>query len=40
MQYRFDDILAFLQAVETGRISTAAQLYMGWSKSVVSKRIH
>lgn len=38
MQYRLDDILAFLQAMETGSISTAAQR-MGLSKSVISKRI-
>lgn len=38
MQHRFDDILAFLQAVEVGSISAAAQR-MGLSKSVVSKRI-
>lgn len=38
MPYRFDDILAFLQAMETGSISAAAQR-MGLSKSVVSKRI-
>lgn len=38
MQHRLDDILAFLQAMETGSISAAAQR-MGLSKSVVSKRI-
>jgi DNA-binding transcriptional LysR family regulator len=38
MQIRLDDILAFLQATETGSISAAAQR-MGLSKSVVSKRI-
>ena len=38
MQYRLNDILAFLQAMETGSISTAAQR-MGLSKSVISKRI-
>ncbi|SCY04306.1 transcriptional regulator, LysR family [Nitrosospira sp. Nl5] len=38
MHYRLDDILAFLQAMETGSISTAAQR-MGLAKSVVSKRI-
>lgn len=38
MHYRLDDILAFLQAMETGSISTAAQR-MGLSKSVISKRI-
>lgn len=38
MPYRFDDILAFLQAMETGSISAAARR-MGLSKSVVSKRI-
>jgi DNA-binding transcriptional LysR family regulator len=38
MHYRLDDILAFLQVMETGSISTAAQR-MGLSKSVVSKRI-
>jgi DNA-binding transcriptional LysR family regulator len=38
MLHRFDDILAFLQAIETGSISAAAQR-LGLSKSVVSKRI-
>lgn len=38
MQIRLDDILAFLQAMETGSISAAAQR-MGLSKSVISKRI-
>ncbi|ARO87706.1 LysR family transcriptional regulator [Nitrosospira lacus] len=38
MQYRLDDILAFLQAMETGSIGAAAQP-MGLSKSVISKRI-
>lgn len=38
MQHRFDDILAFLQAIETNSISAAAQR-LGLSKSVVSKRI-
>lgn len=38
MQIRLDDILAFLQAMETGSLSAAAQR-MGLSKSVVSKRI-
>ncbi|MGG7054864.1 LysR family transcriptional regulator [Nitrosomonas sp. ANs5] len=38
MQHRFDDILAFLQAIETHSISAAAQR-LGLSKSVVSKRI-
>jgi len=38
MQYRLDNISAFLQAIETGSVSAAAQR-MGLSKSVVSKRI-
>lgn len=38
MHYRLDDILTFLQVMETGSISTTAQ-HMGLSKSVVSKRI-
>ncbi len=38
MQYRLNDILAFIQVIEAGSISTAAQR-MGLSKSVVSKRI-
>lgn len=38
MPYRFDDIFAFLQTMETGSISAAAQR-MGLSKSVISKRI-
>lgn len=38
MQHRLDNILAFLQVIETGSISAAAQR-MGLSKSVVSKRI-
>ena len=38
MQIRLDDILAFVQAMETGSISAAAQR-MGLSKSVISKRI-
>ena len=38
MQYRLDNISAFLQAVETGSVSAAAQ-HMGLSKLVVSKRI-
>ena len=38
MQYRLNDILAFIQVMEAGSISTAAQR-MGLSKSVVSKRI-
>ena len=37
MQHQFDNILAFLEAVETGGISATAQR-MGLSKSVVSKR--
>jgi DNA-binding transcriptional LysR family regulator len=38
MHYRLDDILAFLQVMETGSISTAAQR-MGLSKSIISTRI-
>jgi hypothetical protein len=38
MQYRLDNISAFLHAVETGSVSAAAQR-MGLSKSVVSKHI-
>lgn len=38
MRYRFDDIAAFLQVVETGSISAAAQR-LNLSKSVVSKRV-
>lgn len=38
MQIQLDGILAFLQAMETGSISAAAQR-MGLSKSVISKRI-
>jgi len=38
MQYRLDNISAFLHAIETGSVSAAARR-MGLSKSVVSKRI-
>jgi DNA-binding transcriptional LysR family regulator len=38
MRYRLNDIMAFVQVMETGSISTAAQR-MGLSKSVISKRV-
>lgn len=38
MKYRLDDILTFLQVMETGSISAAAR-QMGLSKSVISQRI-
>lgn len=39
MKWRFDDVVAFVQVMETGSITAAADR-MGLSKSVISKRIH